>query len=56
MKSTEYDTPPDQGLFLGTAGKEFFLNSFTDPPRGRPFGGGGNHRNLMERVTIPHHS
>jgi hypothetical protein len=25
MKSTEYDTPPDQGLFLGTAGHQVFL-------------------------------
>jgi len=37
MKITEYDTHSPQGLFLGTAGKDFFY-FFADPPRGRPFG------------------
>jgi len=27
-----------------TAGRKFFEFLVTDPPRGRPFGGGGNHR------------
>ena len=44
---TLYEGLPPQGLSLGTAGREFFFNFlFTDPPRGRPVGGGGIYRTL----------
>ena len=40
-----YDGTPPQGLSEARrAGNFFELFSVTDPPRGRPFGGGGNHR------------
>jgi len=32
----------------------FFLNGVIDPPRGRPFGGGGNHHIDQERVNNSH--
>ncbi len=42
---TVYEETPLQGLFRGTAGREsFFKFLVTNPPRGRPFGKGGNHR------------
>jgi len=34
------------GILQGTAGDEFFL-LVTNPPRGRPFGGVGIHRNRI---------
>jgi hypothetical protein len=37
-----YDGTP--GPLRGTAGMGFFEFFVTDPPRGRPFGGGGNYR------------
>ena len=39
-----YDGSQPQGLFRGTAGREFFEFLVTDPPRGRPTVGSGIHR------------
>jgi hypothetical protein len=42
MKIIFYAKDPDSGPLRGTAGKEFLV---INPPRRRPVGGGGIHRN-----------
>jgi hypothetical protein len=42
---TLYEGLPPQGLSEARRAGSFFNFLFTDPPRGRPVGGGGNYRN-----------
>jgi hypothetical protein len=45
MKIVLYEGPPLQGLSEAQRGKEVFFKILViNPPRGRPFGGGGIHR------------
>ena len=43
-KSFSLRRAPASGPLRCTADREFYLDLVTDPPRGRPFGGSGNHR------------
>ena len=46
VKIVLYMKDPASGPYRGTVGREFFFEFVvTDPPRGRPVGGGGIHRN-----------
>ena len=47
---------PASGPLRGTAGRVFFELFITDPPRGRPFGGGGIHRKWRVFKKISYHS
>jgi hypothetical protein len=47
---------PPQGPFGARRGKEVLIASVFDPPRGRPFGGGGTHRNFKKRDPIANQS
>ena len=50
-----YDGTPPQGLSEARRA-EFFLKCYvTDPPQGRPFGGGGNHRKWRSVKKISYH-
>jgi len=44
MKIVLYEGPPPQSLSEVRRTGSFFEFLVTDPPRGRPVGGGGNHR------------
>jgi len=46
MSTELYAKDHGSGPLRGTAGREFFEFLVTDPPRGRPVGGGGIHRDL----------
>jgi len=49
-----YEGHPPQGLFEARRVKEVYFGFLViDPPRGRPFGGGGVYRSSRE-VSIPH--
>ena len=44
MKIEMYTMEPRLRASPRHGGQDFFELFVTDPPRGRPFGGGGNHR------------
>jgi hypothetical protein len=49
-----YEDHPPHGLFEARRDRNVFLKFLvTNPPRGRPFGGGGVHRNGEERGPNP---
>jgi hypothetical protein len=56
MRSEKYEGSPPQGLSEARRGREFvrdFKLFVTDPPRGRPAGGGGVHHNkLIKKLLI----